>query len=666
MSNVASSGGYRERIGSDFFLSTVTMDQYPMTSIATRILKRMHLRGFKHAYWIGGTGECVTFLAQQQRALNLAWALCETRSISSTSNVAVIGAGLAGITFAVAAKLKGAKVTLLEKASKPLHLQRGTMLRYVHPNIYDWPNPGSDETQANLPFFKWSHGTAGDIVNVLSQDWTALSEGIIPKFHYKVVDVRPFRQGKIIVKADSITHKEAPFRQKFDCVVVATGLGLERQLKNVQFLSYWDNDNFDRAVLRPPIPRKFLVTGCGDGGLIDAIRLCLSGFDHREFIDQLVSWNALKQINGKLLDLDKRAKTEHSPPEEQGLFLDDEYDELFEHLIKDEWFDKMMEKVGRLDTDVYLNGPHKTPYSVNSSLLNRVSIFLLINEGWITYLPGRVAVGQIGFDSLTVSFTDKHHRLKSETFHELVVRHGPDPAIEELFPKPEVLAKRTVRSKTKSRRSKIKLDITRFGRYRFDYWDEELRILLHNAEEGRSQLKKEITKEPVYKAGVVYEVGLEKKGGSALMHMTMTYIVHNNKTTELRWPVYIASPLRKIESSSLRVNGVHRKDIGVVYSGGLPGQGVYCVIQPNGLAEVNSRVTVEYSLLDSEFLSSYTCATDLSLKYKENKDFIPEVETRRAGNSYEIEPSRKNGYSSYEIRDGVQPYEGFHLTWKTR
>src|SRR5215831_17596148 len=75
----------------------------------------------------GVQGECfllvcqnapVTVRSQQIRALNLAWAL-DRKQLITDKNIAVIGGGAAGLTFATAAAVLGAsRVKVYEKSSQ--------------------------------------------------------------------------------------------------------------------------------------------------------------------------------------------------------------------------------------------------------------------------------------------------------------------------------------------------------------------------------------------------------------------------------------------------------------------------------------------------------------------------------------------------------------------
>ncbi|MBC2845069.1 NAD(P)-binding protein [Winogradskyella flava] len=83
------------------------------------------LKEFIKQFEIDGTGDLLlgifqpgmTVYNQQLRALNIFYAALETGKIKKGDQLAVIGAGVAGLSFSLAALKKGFKVDLFEKCS---------------------------------------------------------------------------------------------------------------------------------------------------------------------------------------------------------------------------------------------------------------------------------------------------------------------------------------------------------------------------------------------------------------------------------------------------------------------------------------------------------------------------------------------------------------------
>src|SRR4051812_26485780 len=71
---------------------------------------------------LGSFEQRVTLYSQQVRALNLVDALVSIEKLGHGQNVAVVGGGVAGLTFAVGAARRGVNVTVFEKQERLLPL----------------------------------------------------------------------------------------------------------------------------------------------------------------------------------------------------------------------------------------------------------------------------------------------------------------------------------------------------------------------------------------------------------------------------------------------------------------------------------------------------------------------------------------------------------------
>lgn len=424
------------------------------------IIKRLTIKDNPNVYWIGRKATRLTFLSQQQRALNLIWALHNTGSLPPGSEVTVVGAGLAGLTAAFAASQLGAKVRLLESKSVPLHLQRGCQLRFVHPYILDWPDQTSEIPITNLPCLNWGADMAAQISNTVLEQWEEMKKDVQTYYGYEVRQIGRSTDGRPHVIAEGRLNNEI---HTCDHLILAIGFGLERSLSNVPFLSYWENDNFGRPVITGPIPRRYLVSGCGDGGLIDAIRLRINAFDHAEFVYHLSRIHDLVGVKQRLLEIEKevidqlKARDQNQinrrlremknnggrvfdPINAKRRIEEDDAGKLLEgkyrSLLIPEALKTLLTKQLREDTIVYLNSPSLSPLNLQASVLNRFIVFLLREYGGLRYRAGEVellptTVGQ----PFRVLFRHQEFLTEELEVHEVIVRHGPIPAIARLFPK---------------------------------------------------------------------------------------------------------------------------------------------------------------------------------------------------------------------------------------
>lgn len=244
---------------------------------ATEFLRWMKtdIRGL---YLLGSLNRHITVHSQQQRAVNLIRALLQVGGDLHGKSIAIVGAGFAGLTAAAfTLKETTAHVTLFDAASRPLWLQDGCANRWLHPGIYDWPLSGSLEPRTALPVLNWHAGTASDVAKHVRAEWerVAATEGLLRlRMETEVKAVTPSYDGRLLVGLSS--GEQLPF----DTVILAIGFGLERGTAGR--VAYWnDADGLDRIAIGSSV----LISGFGDGGLADVLRLCLPGIRQNSLVE---------------------------------------------------------------------------------------------------------------------------------------------------------------------------------------------------------------------------------------------------------------------------------------------------------------------------------------------------------------------------------------------
>lgn len=373
---------------------------------------------------VGNHSPSITIHSQQKRAVNLIWALSQMKILGAGSRVGVVGGGFAGVTAAAAARKLGAEVTIYEQRGSILHLQRGNNSRYLHPNIYDWPEPGSENPSTTLPCMNWTANISRWVTRDLEAEWASTMEGQ-PILLYQ--DVRKIychnKKPRILSASPRLESAE------FDCVIVAAGFGLENRYKNTDFLSYWQDDTLHQEVREGTEQWKFLISGVGDGGLIDAQRLCIRDFDHKTFVEQLIALPGIDDVKSRILDIDKGLKHERDErvvsrqlwAEYEGLPVNHELINFFSGT--------------RSDVKVILNGSTPTPLTLNSSRLNRFCTFMLSRYGNLEYTEGRLLKAKtLARDSVRVTIELNQSSTTRTTVNRLVVRHGAKMPLENLLP----------------------------------------------------------------------------------------------------------------------------------------------------------------------------------------------------------------------------------------
>jgi NADPH-dependent 2,4-dienoyl-CoA reductase/sulfur reductase-like enzyme len=140
--------------------------------------------------------------------------------------LAVIGGGVAGITFAAAAGTLGAKkVELFERSSQVLDLQLGCWHRPLHPEIFTWPEDTAYLPVSHLPLLGWSTGRAHDVAEEMRSKFENVCAGLKEKFNEERIKIR--KKQRAVVKSDGgvVVGEEAA--RLFDVVVLAVGFGTE-------------------------------------------------------------------------------------------------------------------------------------------------------------------------------------------------------------------------------------------------------------------------------------------------------------------------------------------------------------------------------------------------------------------------------------------------------
>src|SRR6185437_10586446 len=241
-------------------------------------------------FLIGLLDTGVTIFNQQVRALNLIWALHRAKRLDSASSIAIVGGGIAGLTaamalrkiFLLASDSLHFTITLFEQRSVLCPLQRGCATRWVHPHIYDWPKEGSTNPSAGLPIMNWRAGRATDVATTIVNEWE--SEGTD-----NVEEWRNLRYLKINHKTREIEwvgerHSNGAepseirgHTRHFDIIILAIGFGGELGSVKYPAIPYWRNEEYGQPDLSGR-QQRYLVSGTGDGGLVDLLRLRITDF----------------------------------------------------------------------------------------------------------------------------------------------------------------------------------------------------------------------------------------------------------------------------------------------------------------------------------------------------------------------------------------------------
>ena len=236
------------------------------------------LRGL---FFIGAFHRRITFFSQQVRALRLADALEQSGILQPDHRVAVVGAGAAGTTIAIAIALLGNDVTLYDPAAKVLQLQSDSP-RLLHPHIYEWPRLGSLRDHAGLPILDWSAGK-GDVVCAALQASFASAKMRLTNLRFEAAHrlsaIERVGEDWRLTLATSADPTVRLFRH----VILAMGFGNEKTCGDLIPTDYWKQSGIGTNAIEQQSGTTYLVSGNGDGGLTELLGLIVGTFEHVSF-----------------------------------------------------------------------------------------------------------------------------------------------------------------------------------------------------------------------------------------------------------------------------------------------------------------------------------------------------------------------------------------------
>lgn len=381
----------------------------------------MALPDFPGVYVLGCFASHVTIYSQQVRALNLVDALCRTDELTPETRVVVVGGGAAGVTAAAAAAVRGARVTIVESDSNFFPIQRNAATRYLHPHIYDWPLNEDAGGRSGLPLLGWEAADAPVVFQRLKAAWDALWTGgrkdTRPQalMSTEFVGLEPdIRAGWLVQLRDA---DGVPSVRSAQIVVLALGFG--REAESPTALKYWDASPID-SISSGRNKLSFLISGCGDGGLTDLMRLCIRDFRHDEYVERFARAEETAGQLKELLEVD----TDSSETMEEA--FERVYGSVPARVRIDR--DEL-----RKDLTVTFNAPRGYLEDARSSVLNRFIVFQLQKLGAFTLQEGRMKLPvppprpdgrtRVTFENGTDSAAVK------KTFDRVVLRHGSVPAL---------------------------------------------------------------------------------------------------------------------------------------------------------------------------------------------------------------------------------------------
>ncbi|MFN3791469.1 FAD-dependent oxidoreductase [Massilia sp.] len=391
------------------------------------IISSMEPAEFRGVYLLGSFDHRITFYTQQVRALNLVRALFEKGKLCSGQSVCVVGAGAAGVMTAVAAARAGCRVTLFDDREAILSLQAPAQHRFLHPHIYDWPAAGSDRIDAGLPVLNWQAANANAVVDSLRTEFERYRAmfgdrlRFVPKTN--IQEIRPETKGTRL----RVLGNDADINECFDGVFLALGFGLERSaFAAAGTHSYWTGDSLN-GPFALGTRQRILVSGSGDGGLVDVARAAMrshvngSYFVHHEAVAFLTTDESFCKLAEQMSQVDDEArKAEVTGVEPEPLYQSYKALEVPDTLLA------KIRQLARTDTEVTFNFTDHNIFSLNSALLNRLLVFLLLRAQIVERKHGKITNVHISPHNPARKVVEFRNRPENNLEYDMVVlRHGP-------------------------------------------------------------------------------------------------------------------------------------------------------------------------------------------------------------------------------------------------
>ena len=395
-----------------------------------QLLEAMRPGDWSGLYIVGCFDKRVTFLTQQVRGLNLVRALFQHGDIVPGHRVGVIGGGAAGITSAVAAALIGSQVTLFEAADDLMAIQERSR-RFLHPNLYDWPATGSSERDAGLPILNWRANHAEDVVRDLRKqlrEFTTSRPCSLDIRRNTPVDpdIAQISKEPGALKV-RVTTNEGANTEDFHVVIIAIGFGVDVPVHVHLTPSYWVGDGLDNTY-RARGNRKLLVSGAGDGGLIDLARTALVDFDQQEYFEKITTQPEFIDLGTHFAEIDLAARRRQETGERINLYDLYERSITLPPAILDE-----LKSRKRARSALFFNHSFGV-FTLEAALINRMLAYLIVKAGIAERIHGHITeASALSTGGWLVTFNGGATR--QEQYDVVIARHGPDPRhFPRLFP----------------------------------------------------------------------------------------------------------------------------------------------------------------------------------------------------------------------------------------
>lgn len=386
----------------------------------SRYLEQLkHSKFDDNIYFLGNFEKRITVYSQQIRAINLVYSLLKEGIINEKSKVAIIGAGVAGITAACCSAVLNVKtIHVYERASSILPLWRDCKSRWLHPNIFNWPNDTWSKKSTELPILNWTADSASNVAKQIINQWDTTYD-----YFKNRINIKLFTDAKArISKSGKVESGNFGKSTKYDIILIGVGFGRDGNLNDLN-TCYWANDNLDTLT---DSQKNIFLSGNGDGGISDLLRIRTKHFD----MEMLIKWLKSEEIRKKQEKIktieDKALKIKNKDGNQSAnKFLSLSYKKL-----KTPKLNKLISDSLRTDTTVFFHARSEDIFNINSFPLNRflLSRYIILQDKGFKFKYGSIK----NLTGLKKSGKSTGKKIKIELdgnqpimANEFITRHGP-------------------------------------------------------------------------------------------------------------------------------------------------------------------------------------------------------------------------------------------------
>lgn len=315
----------------------------------------------------------------------------------------------------------GCRVDIFESGGTPIPRQLSTQHRMAHPTINNWPKRAPDIT-TSLPFLEWHVGPCNVVAKSIVDQFEKLRARFEAGKDVKSRILKGVTADKILDVAEDLVmiKSNGDTDETYRLAIIAIGFGKERDPTPFKTPEYWHADQL--AADRDSHQHEYyVVSGAGDGGLIDALRIVHPNFDHGRLAFEVAAELYDSPVAKLIAKAEALAASQTDPDpvtlqrayaDAVGLIVTEDRYAMVHRRLK-ESLDEFKKLVFLLDVNL------KPPFSRNAAPIHKLMVEHARRLGKISYKSGSIKT-----KGTTYNIAGQFVPIEKTM---VVIRHGADP-----------------------------------------------------------------------------------------------------------------------------------------------------------------------------------------------------------------------------------------------